>query len=86
MLPSTVEFFNKHAGSKDGLRGFCRECNKRTSKRRYDTHKEECSERAKIYYRENKEHLRNKSKEYRLEHLDDIREYRLKRKEELKIY
>ena len=67
----TVDNFTKHKTSKDGLRSYCKECQKIITKLDYDKNKEKIKLRKKKYY--SSEEGKNKEKERR-------RKYYLKNK------
>lgn len=64
--PATAEFFNRHAGCKDGLRSECRECHKT---------------RMRSYYQANSAERRAKTAEYAAVNAERVREYRRRYRE-----
>lgn len=76
LLPNTEEFFYKKGSQRPGLESRCKECTKEQHRKwrkknptyfsRYNKeHKEEISERRKVYYTDNKETIAVKGREYR---------------------
>ena len=85
------EAFTKNARSKNGYSNRCKECHKAISKKSvlnnpesrkgsclkyYQTHKEACNAAAVKWTEKNPEKVRQSAAKYRLNHTDQIRQYR----------
>ena len=70
--------FNKRDGSKDGLRGSCKECRARYAKQYHKDNRETIAKQAKQYQQDNAEALAEQRKQYRQSNTEVIAEKRKK--------
>ena len=75
----TFEFY-KHAGHKDGLKSNCKECDKSRVKNNYYKNIVDILNYKKIFYRSNKQAVKEKQCRYQKENLDKFAAYSMKRK------
>jgi hypothetical protein len=77
-LPRTNEFFAKEKTNKDGLKGYCKECNKILCKEWREKNKEHRSNYQEQYNKENRELILQRKRKY----LEEHKELERKRKRE----
>jgi len=75
--------FNKCCSKKDGLQSYCKECKKKSARKRYKENTEDFLEKQKKYREENKENIALRRKEYTEENKNKLlkkqREYEYNR-------
>lgn len=82
-IEKNIDEFAKDKKTKDGLRCWCKLCNKEYNNKYFNDNKEKILNHQKEYYKNNKDIMLEKQRKYCQEHKDEIRE---RRKEYFKKY
>lgn len=77
-LPATTEYFSRQKSNKDGLRGWCKQCQSVYRSAYYTSHQDEEKQRMSQYYVEHSEERKQYSAHYRIEHAEKVKCYEKK--------
>ena len=81
-----ISRFNKAKGGKYGVRGDCKECQRKQTKKWREEHKEEVSEYNKNYREEHREDRKEYNKKYKKENKEEVSEYNKNYRKEHRDY
>lgn len=88
--PATLEFFRKRSDSKDGLRGYCRDCHDLYAKEWDKRHPERVRQNARTktarYRSRNREMVRERTREWKQNNPEKIRAYRNRHRRRFVVY